>query len=37
MVKSFPEQTRIVNFDKENLILNKKIINYFIIINFKKE
>ena len=35
--KSFPEQTGVVNFDKENLILNKKIINYFIIINFKKE
>ena len=35
--KSLPEQTGIVNFDKENLILNKKIINYFIIINFKKE
>ena len=37
LVKSFPEQTGVVNFDKENLILNKKIINYFIIINFKKE
>ena len=35
--KSLPEQTSVVNFDKENLILNKKIINYFIIINFKKE
>ena len=35
--KSLPEQTGVVNFDKENLILNKKIINYFIIINFKKE
>ena len=29
LAKFFSEQIGVINFDKENLILNKKIINYF--------